>query len=108
MLGCIGGVQSAESAALEELGGSEELAEAVMLEPEWLTLASVGRLVCSLLLLLGSLEPRPCCISDTPCADNWSCTYSVWSPIPRLMVRGARPERKSLICRIIRKQYRVK
>lgn len=59
-------------------------------EPGWLTYSPR----CSALHLTS-----PACRSFTSCADSWSCTYIMWAPIPSLMVRGERPDRKSLICR---------
>lgn len=56
-------------------------------------MVAAGRSVWSSLL-------PPALRSATFCAVSWSCTYIVWAPTPRLMVRGERPDRKSLICRI--------
>lgn len=49
-------------------------------------------------LLLWAVKSLFCCSSATFCADSWSCTCIMWEPTPMLMVRGARPHRKSLIC----------
>lgn len=65
-------------------------------ESGWVTVP----VLCSLLLL--NLTLSFCCSSFTSCAESWSCTYIMWAPIPRLMVRGERPDRKSWICRTVR------
>lgn len=62
-----------------------------------LILTAVGRPVRHS-LLLWALKSWFRCSSTTSCADSWSCTYITWAPTPKLMVRGARPHRKSLIC----------
>lgn len=102
MLSWTGNVESGVSAAGEEVCEVGEVVESVVLVDEQAE-ASAGRPVCSL-LLLPALESRSCCSCATSCADSWSCTYIMWAPIPRLMVRGERPDRKSLICRIARKE----
>lgn len=110
LLGWIGDVESAVLAAGVEVFEDGEVVAPVVLvedqvEPEsgWLTLPVFGRLgLCSLLLL--TLISPSCCSSFTSCAESWSCTYIMWVPIPRLMVRGERPDRKSLICRTVRRE----
>lgn len=77
-------VESEESGAVVEVWEKES---------GWLVLSAVGRHV-----LLPALKSWCCCRSATFCADSWSWTYITWAPTPRLMVRGERPDRKSLIC----------
>lgn len=53
-----------------------------------------------MLLAICALLPRAfesSCSSFTSCAESWSSTHITWAPIPRLMFRGERPDRKSLI-----------
>lgn len=90
-------------AGVEVFEAGEVVEDQVNAELGWLTaLVFSGPVLCSLLLL--TLTSSSCCSSFTSCAESWSCTYITRAPIPRLMVSGERPDRKSLICRTVRRE----